>query len=473
MILTVAVGLCILYIIYSWFTMKPKNFPPGPACLPFIGSVLSLPTKHMHLRMEHWRKEYGPLAGFMIGSNPFVAVCEPSLVLEVLRREEFQSRPDTFILRTRSFNKRLGIFFSDGKFWTEQRRFTLRHLREFGFGKSSEEAIMLDEISHLIKKLESSKIVSISNLFNLPVVNVLWKTLAGTRIAHDDDEFNKLIEIVFEVMRSGNPAGGIINVMPFLRHVFPNIGAYKTSTDAVKDLHHYFKEIISEHEKTLDSDNPRDFIDVYLREKQLQKNVEDTTFTDEALMVTMLDLFFAGVESTANSLSFTLMYMLLHPEVQSKVHEELDRVVGRDRPVCLADKPSLPYVEAVLAETARCNTIAPLAAPHRADRDTHLGGHFIPKDEAHWGDPRSFRPERHLDADGRLRKDDWLLVFGAGKRVCVGESLARNSLFVFFANLAQRFSFQLPPGEPRPSNLALPGFTTAPQPFNLLIRPRE
>jgi methyl farnesoate epoxidase/farnesoate epoxidase len=71
-------------------------------------------------------------------------------------------------------------------------------------------------------------------------------------------------------------------------------------------------------------------------------------------------------------------------------------------------------------------------------------------DREHWGDPEVFRPERFLDADGRFIKDEFMVKFGAGKRVCFGETLARNMLFLVFSTLMQEFIFKIPEGDPTP-----------------------
>nr|CAD7262268.1 unnamed protein product [Timema shepardi] len=198
----------------------------GPPCFPFIGSLLSMPTHDIHLSMMTWQHTYGSLTGFMMGGQPMVAVCEPKAVQEVLRREEFQGRPDMFIFKERSFNKKLGVFFSDGHFWVEQRRFTLRHLREFGFGKKSMESVMHQEVDELSAHLKSSEITEVFGLFNIPVLNVLWCIMAGKRFSHDDKEFKDILERLFEAFRSGNPSGGIINMIPALRHIMPKSSGY-------------------------------------------------------------------------------------------------------------------------------------------------------------------------------------------------------------------------------------------------------
>jgi methyl farnesoate epoxidase/farnesoate epoxidase len=93
-------------------------------------------------------------------------------------------------------------------------------------------------------------------------------------------------------------------------------------------------------------------------------------------------------------------------------------------------------------------------------------------DREHWSDPEVFRPERFLCADGKFVKDEWLIPFGVGKRVCLGEILARNMLFLIFSTVMQEFTFSTPEEDPCPTTDPLPGFTTAPAPFRVQVTER-
>lgn len=113
----------------------------------------------------------------------------------------------------------------------------------------------------------------------------------------------------------------------------------------------------------------------------------------------------------------------------------------------------MPYTEAALRETLRLHTTVPNGFAHRALNSTTLAGYDVPKGTfiitnlqgAHWddgtfADAQSFRPERFLDASGRLAVgQDASLPFGTGKRLCAGETFSRNLMFVLVAALAQSF----------------------------------
>ncbi|XP_069672280.1 methyl farnesoate epoxidase-like [Periplaneta americana] len=486
MAVALILGFVILLLVYHWMTMKPKDFPPGPPYLPIVGSIFSMPKKLAHMTMAgEWRQKYGPVVGFFLGPRTAVAICGPREVLEVLRREEFQIRPDGDFFRERSFGKKLGIFFSDGPFWVEQRRFTLRHLRDFGFGKKSMEGFILDEVEDILLHMKDLKVMQVTGLFTVSALNVLWGMIAGIRYERNDERLQDLLKKLTEVFRAGNPTGPLTNIFPILKWIAPGLLGHTKTMDTLKSLQEFFRQSIREHHKSLDENNPRDLTDVYLKEMKRQYDNPDSTFTEEGLITICLDMFAAGGEATTSTLGFCLLYMVVYPEVQKKVQKELDAVVGRDRRPTLEDRAKLPYMEAVLTELLRVCSVAPTTPPHSVNRDTYVNGHFIPKDsmvlvnlyslfqdKEHWGDPEVFRPERFLDADGKFVKDEWMIPFGVGKRVCVGEVLLRSVAFLFFTSIVQEFWLSVPEGDPKPSTVPLSGFTIAPAPFRVKVTKR-
>ena len=147
--------------------------------------------------------------------------------------------------------------------------------------------------------------------------------------------------------------------------------------------------------------------------------------------------------------------MIAFPEVQHRVHAELDDVIGRDRLPTFADAPRLPYINAVIKEVLRWRPPLPLGVPHAADEDDWYEGMFIPKgtvcvpntwlcnhDQAIFGeDADEFRPERHLDERGELlsgpveTNQAGHVSFGFGRRICVGKDLVANTLFISIARM--------------------------------------
>ena len=162
----------------------------------------------------------------------------------------------------------------------------------------------------------------------------------------------------------------------------------------------------------------------------------------------IFDLWIAGQETTSTTLGWLCLYLIRNPEIQKKVHEELDRVVGSDRVVTLDDKNELNYINAVVAETQRFCNLVPFNVLHRTTKDVTIHGHHIPKDtvithqvssvlfdERYFKDPYTFNPDRFIDKNGKFFSPPELMPFGIGKRACLGEGLARMELFLFTSNI--------------------------------------
>jgi cytochrome P450 len=170
---------------------------------------------------------------------------------------------------------------------------------------------------------------------------------------------------------------------------------------------------------------------------------------------------FGGGETTSTILEWWLLAMVAHPEVQTRVHSELDKVVGGARPPTFADLPSLPYVRATVKEVLRWAQIAPFGVPHRSSADDWYEGMFIPKGTIclpnmrvinsdpgiFGGDAARFNPDRYLlERTETEERETGSTIFGFGRRVCLGRYIAQETLAIDFATLLWAMRFERPMG---------------------------
>ena len=213
---------------------------------------------------------------------------------------------------------------------------------------------------------------------------------------------------------------------------------------------------LKDHKETFDPDNLRDFTDFILSEFQKQGREDKSMrncIDDINLQQILSDLFLAGMETTTTTLRWSFAFLSRCPDIQERVAEERKNILG-DRMPGLSDRGSLPYFEAVIQETLRMASVAPLAIPHKTQQSIECSGHKIPaetqvwyniwalhNDKKEWNEPSRFKPERFLDEQGRFKRttDQSFMPFGAGRRVCIGEALARMELFVFLSNILYRY----------------------------------
>ncbi len=299
------------------------------------------------------------------------------------------------------------------------------------------EDLILEEVQQFCGLLDQrlDEPISVRNIFNISVVNALWTLIAGKRFELNDPD---LIEIVHKTDRLVAESSNVtlVNLFPSVRHIAPQLSGWTQTSSIMFDVIDFVAKIIDKHlvhfekDKEILKDTPNDFIDAFLA--QNVNSEAGSSFHGQLglqnLRSTILDLLFAGTETTSTALTWATLFMIRHPEHQTKVQEEILRVVGTSRPVRLEDKPDLPYTEAVCNEVLRMSCIAPLGLPHYAQEDIHAGGFMIPKgttifpnlhritrNPKVFSDPNTFNPNRFIDDNGNYKKNDHNVAFSIGK----------------------------------------------------------
>ncbi len=377
----------------------------------------------------------------------------------------------------------------------EQRRYTLHKLRNLGFGKNTMEDIIAEEASDLCKYLEGTngEAIDVRNEFNVSVLSVLWRLISNERLPRDDKKLKKLLWLLDKALQESQSF--LARLTFVIRPLFyPNkyLKIY-ANFEAFSGMRQYAVETFEKHVETYQDDNMRDFIDHYIKEiKEKSSKQEHSTFkgNDGKLNIEgiIVDLFIAGSETTSTTLNWAMLFMILNPEIQEKVHEELDKVVGRSRAPTYADKAETPFTEAVLHEVQRMGNILSQAVSHFTRQGGTLGnGKYVipPKsiifcnlgavlyDPRHFPEPKKFDPARYLSPEGKFTPNPKVIPFGLGRRRCLGESLAKMELYVFFTTIMGHFKVTKLSPYDSPSIDPIMGATTSPKPYQLRFESRE
>jgi cytochrome P450 len=191
----------------------------------------------------------------------------------------------------------------------------------------------------------------------------------------------------------------------------------------------------------------------------LAQDEDGRTMSDNQVRDELVTLFAAGHETTSNALAWSWYLLSQHPDVEARLHQEVDEVLNGRLPT-LQDLPQLPYTEMVLKEAMRLYPPAWTLNTRQAVEDTAVGDYLIPKDRLifvspyvmhrrpeFFPDPERFDPERFTPENEKELPRYAYVPFGAGPRVCIGNSFAMMEAHLILATIAQRFRLALDPNQ--------------------------
>ena len=326
-----------------------------------------------------------------------------------------------------------------------------------------------------------------SNILARSVANVICGITFGNRLSSSHPDFDRLLELnqIAFTSTEVNQTAQYWDFFPFAKYL--PLKAYTFSVKLADDIFMILRKQLRQADETFDPSQPiGDLISGLIKARNAaaaEETEEKSALLLEDYMInTIEDMFAAGYETTSTTLRWAIAFLTNFPETQTKIQQELDDVVGHDRPPSLDDRPNMPLLQASIMEVQRLGNIADQAVPHYTLTDTTLCGYRVPKDTVvlpnleavHldpecWENPNDFNPYRHIDTDGKLitNQGNWL-PFSAGRRVCAGESLAKVELFLFLSIMLQRYTFVPEEGKEPPSLKGCVTGTQAPLPYTVV-----
>jgi len=500
----IVIAFTVLLLTYFFMRSRPwryKTFTSPGLCLPFIGHSYKLMNKVIkndpvngiwNLYRSHQRD--GMLYFKSFGFNN-IWIGDFKTVKYIFNHADGNSRSDPALLFFFKQTRKLrcdyvpGVLFSEQETWQQQRRFTLKTLKDFGFGKKGIEETILEEVTHFKLHIENKihEPFDFGTNLNLPIINALWRITVGQKFDYNDPKLLDLCSRITDSLKiMMTPKINMLLSYPVLFN-FKKLFNYDHVLKMFNDVVDMMEENIEKHKETLDRNDPRDFTDLALIEIENTTD-ESSSFYGEkgfdGLKTILLDLFIAGSETTSTTLTWAALYMVRYPEIQEKVQKELDSIVGPNRSPNMADKPHLHYTEAVIMEIQRHSNIVPLGLRHIINKDVDVKGQTIPAGTHvypmmaeilkgdNWGDGTVFRPERFINEEGNIKKYEEFMPFSIGKRQCLGETLAKTELFLFFTSLVHQYKF-LPEVEKEfPLEQWEFGVTCLPKPFKVKLKNR-
>ncbi|XP_075877998.1 vitamin D 25-hydroxylase [Nelusetta ayraudi] len=465
---------------------RPPGFPPGPSAIPVIGNILSLATEP-HVFLKKQSEVHGQIFSIDLGGILTVVLNGYDCVRECLyhQSEVFADRPSLPLFK--KMTKMGGLLNCKyGKGWIEHRKLACNSFRYFGSGQRLFERRISEECMFFVDAIDEhkGKPFNPKHLVTNAVSNITNLIIFGQRFTYDDSNFQHMIEIFSENVELAVSSWALLyNAFPWIEYV--PFGKHQRLFRNAAEVYDFLLQAIKVFSQGRVPQVPRHYVDAYLDELEQNSGDPSSTFSYENLIYSVGELIIAGTETTTNTLRWAMLYMALYPNIQERVHREIDSVLANGRMPTLEDKQRMPYVEAVLHEVLRFCNIVPLGIFRATSQDASVNGYSIPKgtmvitnlysvhfDEKYWSDPGVFSPQRFLDSNGNFVRREAFLPFSLGRRQCLGEQLARMEMFLFFTTLLQRFHLHFPPGTV-PTVTPKLGMTLQPKPYSICAARRQ
>jgi cytochrome P450 len=427
----------------------PRALPPGPRGYPFVGVLPHLLRDPLETFTSAAR-QYGGVV--RLGSHRpgghVILISRPGPLKYVL-----QERHHAYERVAARFVRLIGYSLPTltGESWLERRRllqpvFHAKYLARFTSVMADKAAALTEQWSGAASRGEALDIaVEMSKLTRDIIVRILF----GLDLAIDGDEAIAL-ERSLAVAMSHVSLLTFVNPLPLWAPTPGN----RAFGQALRTFNRIVYRIIDERRRNAAPQHDLMALLLEARDQETGKGMTDTQLRDE-----VLTMFVAGHETTANTLAWTWYLLSLHPEVERRLHAEVDEALGGRLPT-MEDLPKLSYTRMVMMESMRLYPAGWLDSRSlRGDEEDEIDGYRITKNSllfyspyvTHrlpdlWENPDAFDPERFAPEQTTRFPQFSYIPFGAGPRQCIGKNLAEMEAHLILAVMAQRYCLRLVPG---------------------------
>ncbi|KZT54443.1 cytochrome P450 [Calocera cornea HHB12733] len=484
--------LCVLSLI--WASRRTRvGYPPGPKGLPVLGNILQISGGLLFLQLAEWAKTQGPIYTVMALGSPLVVINSAKIAGDLLDRSSSATSDRPALIKACDFQTKgwLIVLLNRGERWRWMRKAThdqmnVRDVKTF-------QPLQEDEATALLKGLACRPDIPLVEHLHRVSASIGWRVLWGFPAipVGGPDPSHRIDELSGPVFKASVPGASIVDIVPSLKPIITRSKFLMKESDALyEEMTAIFTRLFSSARTT------KEWGTSFAAKLRDQERSAAVSSAHGAAWLTGA-LFLAANETTATTLRYFTLAMVLYPDRFEAARKELDSVLGGGRrPPTFSDFDDLPRVEAIVKEVLRWRPPAPLGIPHVTTEDVRCNGYAIPKgtflvpnvwsicrDPSIYSDGDQFDPSRFLDENGRLEPgapdthNDYI-PFGFGRRVCSGKALATNSLWICIASIL--WAFTLEPAKDADGTAIIPsltdfvdtGATVQPAPFPVKVIPR-
>ncbi|HWP45774.1 MAG TPA: cytochrome P450 [Candidatus Limnocylindrales bacterium] len=419
------------------------RYPPGPVGLPFIGHLFSYRRDPIGFLMKAIRN-YGDIVHFRLGPRNFFLLNHPDHLEDVLVRhnrnfeKKGQTPPARQVMGT-------GLLYSRGDFHLRQRRLIQPAFHRQRILTYAE--VMTKYSLEMQQRWQEGMNLDILEEMTHLTLRIVGKTLFDRDLESETGEISETFNLFIKWGLTPGPFYRLLEKLSL-----PSVHRRQKALNQVNTFVH---KMINE--RRISGVDPGDVLSMLLQAQDVEG--DGSGMTDRQIRDEIMTLFITGHETTALALTWTWYLLSQYPDVEAKLHAEIDTVLA-DRPPTASDVEQLPYTRMVFMEAMR------LYPPtwricRRVLEDYRIENYLLPADSVimicpyvthhdsrYFPDPFKFDPERWLPRpEIRLPRCAYF-PFGAGPRQCIGESFAWMEGILLIATLAQRWRMRLVPNHP-------------------------
>ncbi|XP_060078712.1 cytochrome P450 10-like isoform X2 [Ylistrum balloti] len=460
--------------------IKPFGDIPGPGGIyrvPYLGTMLQFKpftdicTRDVESLLRAFRDKYGDISRFRMGSDYCVCLSSPELCQQALSvtpklPDRLFSFPICQAFYDRTGEQR-GLLLLNGEDWARVRKPTQKltnrptslepYLPKLGdvaddYVSKLSQSLLIEDVQHSLYRFTTESVGMLC--FN--------KRLGCLDGGHKFDTIIEGLDIFVEAIEKDLKT--VVRPHKFLGLRTPFYKRFEETFLALRNLcKEYVSEIIVEYCRLEEEGQLEEHMEKY--PNMVFTLLQDGRLDEGTVTTTVTDMFIAGVDSAAKTLSLVLQNLAINPEKQEKLYEELHAAgLSPGEPLTNTLLSSLPYLKACIKESMRLHYPSSGGILRNLTQDMNIGGYHIPKktnvlianavmvkDARYFDDPDQFLPERWLRTDtstSQVVKAFSNLPFGHGNRNCAGRRFAEREMQIGVAKLIQAFRISLPPGCP-------------------------
>ncbi len=443
---------------------KPHyNLPPGlPHSLPYYAFKPWVKFGDPIRLFEHLLRTYGKISHYKFLGTPIVFLNDPDYIREVLVNQAPSFVKERTVKRMKVLLGE-GLITSDDPIHIRQRRIAAPAFHRQRIAAYADQIVAIAAGQR--ERWQPGETIDIAAASMALSLEIVARTLFDTDV---DDDIRRINDEVNTVMGLYNFLIAFPMIESFMKLPIPGIMKFRRSKarlDAVVD------RLIATRRAEMEAGAPGENVDkgdllhmlLTSTDDQADAQGRHTGMSPDQIRDEVLTIFLAGYETVANALTWTWYLLSQHPEIEARMHAELDAVLGTgdsQRLATLADYPNLRYTEQVFAESMRLYPPA-WAMGRMSTKPVTLGPYTIPpgahvffsqymmgRSPEYFPDPLRFDPDRFTPEAKAARTRYTYFPFGGGSRQCIGEAFAWMEGTLSLATLAQRWRPRFIPAYP-------------------------